>query len=125
MAPFVSCARPLPSCPTIRYVKQLWIDTTFLVTIESEPSGADVAVKGYLAHDAEWVPIGRTPLENVRVPYAHVRVRVTKPGFTPIEASLSSLKVKYTLDPEGATPPGMVRAQAGHSERRRHGPGDR
>ncbi len=100
----------LPDDP---YVKQLWIDTTFLVTFESEPSGADVAVKGYLAHDADWVPLGRTPLESVRVPYAHVRVRVTKPGFTPIEASLSSFKVKYTLDPEGAAPAGMVRAQAG------------
>jgi len=100
----------LPDDP---FVKQLWFDTTFVVSIDSEPSGADVAVKGYMAHDAEWVPIGRTPLENVRVPYAHVRVRVTKPGFTPIDASLGSLKFKYTLDPEGAMPPGMVRAQAG------------
>ena len=100
----------LPDDP---YVKQLWVDTTFLVTFESEPSGAEVSVKGYLAHDAEWIPIGRTPLENVRVPYAHVRTRLTKPGFTPLEASLSSFKVKYTLDPEGTTPSGMVRAQAG------------
>ena len=100
----------LPDDP---YLKQLWIDTTFVVTFESEPSGAEVSVKGYLAHDAEWIPLGRTPLENVRVPYAHVRTRLTKPGFTPLEASLSSFKVKYTLDPEGATPSGMVRAQAG------------
>ena len=100
----------LPDDP---YLKQLWIDTTFVVTFESEPSGAEVSVKGYLAHDAEWIPLGRTPLENVRVPYAHVRTRLTKPGFTPLEASLSSFKVKYTLDPEGATPAGMVRAQAG------------
>lgn len=100
----------LPDDP---YVKQLWLDTTFLVTLQSEPSGADVAVKGYLAHDAEWVPIGRTPLEGVRVPYAHVRVRLTKPGFTPIDASLGSLTFKYTLDPDGGIPPGMVRAQAG------------
>jgi eukaryotic-like serine/threonine-protein kinase len=99
----------LPDDP---YVKQLWIDTTFVVTLESEPSGADVAVKGYMT-DAEWVPIGRTPLENVRVPYAHVRLRLTKPGFTPIDASLASFKAKYTLDPDGATPAGMVRAQAG------------
>ncbi len=100
----------LPDDP---YVRQLWLDTTFLVTIESEPLGADVAVKGYLANDAEWVPIGQTPLDHVRVPYAHVRVRLTKPGFTPIEASLGSLRFKYTLDPEGAAPPGMVRAHAG------------
>jgi dienelactone hydrolase len=100
----------LPDDP---YAKQLWLDTTFLVTIESEPSGAEVAVKGYLADDAEWVPIGQTPLEHVRVPYAHVRVRLTKPGFTPIEASLGSFRFKYTLDPDGAAPPGMVRAHAG------------
>jgi len=100
----------LPDDP---YVKQLWIDTTFIVTVESEPSGADVAVKGYLAKDAEWVQLGRTPLENVRVPYAHVRVRLTKPGYTPIDASLGSFNFKYTLDLESATPPGMVRASAG------------
>ena len=112
----------LPDDP---YVKQLWVDTTFLVTFESEPSGAEVSVKGYLAHDAEWIPIGRTPLENVRVPYAHVRTRLTKPGFTPLEASLSSFKVEYTLDPEGHD---AIRhgARAGRSgQRRRHDPAGR
>jgi dienelactone hydrolase len=48
----------------------------------------------------------------VRVPYTHVRVRVTKSGFAPIEASLGGLRFKYTLDPEGTAPPGMLRAQA-------------
>jgi pimeloyl-ACP methyl ester carboxylesterase len=105
--------RAIALMPDDPYVKQLWVDSTFVVTIESDPPGADVAVKGYLAKDADWVPIGRTPLENVRVPYAHVRVKLTKPGYTPIDASLGSLRFRYTLDPEGATPPGMVRAQTG------------
>jgi len=105
--------RAIAVLPDDPYVKQLWVDTSFLVTIESDPPGAEVSVKGYLADQADWVPLGRTPLENVHVPYAHVRVRLTKPGYTPIDASLGSLKFKYTLDPEHATPAGMVRAQAG------------
>jgi eukaryotic-like serine/threonine-protein kinase len=102
--------KALDVLPDDPYLKQLWIDSTFLVTIESEPSGADVAIKGYLAKDADWVPIGRTPLANVRVPYAHVRLNITKPGYTPIDASLGSFSFKYTLDPVGTMPAGMVRA---------------
>ena len=97
--------------PDDSYLKQRWTDITFLVSVDSDPSGADVAVKGYIAKDAEWIPIGRTPLEGVRVPYAHVRVKITKPGFTPIEASLGNLTFKYKLDAVDATPPGMVRPQ--------------
>ena len=99
----------LPDDP---FLKQRWTDITFLVNLDTDPSGADVAVRGYLAHDKEWIPIGRTPLAGVRVPYAHVRVRITKPGFTPVDASLGNLDIKYKLDAVEATPPGMVRAQA-------------
>jgi serine/threonine protein kinase len=39
----------LPDDP---YLQQLWLNVTFVATLESEPSGADVAVKGYMAKDA-------------------------------------------------------------------------
>ena len=57
-------------------VKQVWLNMTFPVTISSNPVGAEVAVKGYSAVKADWIPIGRTPLEQVRVPFGAARLRV-------------------------------------------------
>src|SRR5471030_3299645 len=98
----------LPDDPQL---KQQWFNITFLTTIESTPAGADVAVKGYEATGASWIPLGRTPLENVRVPFGQVRVRVLKDGFAPIEATQAGLRFNYTLGPPASIPPGMVRVQ--------------
>jgi eukaryotic-like serine/threonine-protein kinase len=96
----------LPDDPRL---KQLWLDITFVASIESKPPGAAVAMKGYLSPDASWIPIGRTPLENVRVPFGALRASVTSDGFAPVETSGGGGRFRYTLDPPAAVPPGMVR----------------
>jgi predicted Ser/Thr protein kinase len=100
----------LPDDPPL---KQLWSNVTFLATFKSTPPGADVAVKPYLADDDHWISIGRTPLDNVRVPFAQVRVRVKKEGFAPFDGAMGSFNVNYVLDSMAAVPPGMVRVPAG------------
>ncbi|HYT68280.1 MAG TPA: protein kinase [Vicinamibacterales bacterium] len=101
----------LPDDPLL---KQIWVDITFLTSITSDPPGADVAIKGYLADDAKpWIPLGRTPLEKVRTPFQTIRVRVTKEGFAPLEALGSAFGLKYALDPPGRAPVGMLRALGG------------
>jgi len=81
-------------------IKQVWLNMTFPVdSIDSNPPGADIWVKGYLATNAEWIPIGRTPITQVRVPFGAVRLKVSKDGYAPLEGTLNSLTVKYTLDP--------------------------
>ncbi len=100
----------LPDDP---HLKQLWLNVTFVGTLESTPPGADVAVRTYLANDANWIPLGRTPLDGVRVPFGQVRVRVTKEGFAPFDGTLSGFKVNYVLDPPASIPTGMVRVPAG------------
>ena len=99
----------LPDDPQL---KQLLFNITFLTTIDSVPTGADVSVRGYVANDREWIPLGRTPLENTRVPFGQVRLRIAKDGFAPIETTLGGLKYTYTLDPPASIPAGMVRVQA-------------
>ena len=94
--------------PDDQQLKQIWIDITFAATFETDPPGADVALKGYLADAADWIPMGRTPLVDVRVPVGPLRVRVTKEGMAPIE-SQGSVFFKYTLDPPASVIPGMVR----------------
>jgi eukaryotic-like serine/threonine-protein kinase len=97
-------------------LKQLWVNITYLASIDSTPTGADVAVKTYLAGDDAWTSLGRTPLANIRVPFPQTRVRVTKEGFAPFDGTLTSFKPNYILDPPAAIPAGMVRVPAGSSD---------
>ena len=69
------------------HLKQVWLNMTFPVnSIESNPSGADVWVKGYLAKNPEWIPIGLTPIAQVRLPFGPVRLKVSKGGYAPWRA---------------------------------------
>jgi eukaryotic-like serine/threonine-protein kinase len=96
----------LPDDPQL---KQLWVHLTFLGRIDTVPQGADVEIKGYLADEAgPWIPLGQTPLNNVRLPMGQLRVRISKAGFAPIEAG-TGFFFTYTLDRPDAVPPGMVR----------------
>ncbi len=90
----------VPLLPDDLQIKQVWLNMTFPVnTIDSDPPGADVWVKGYLATSADWIPIGRTPIKQVRVPFGAVRLKVSKDGYAPFEGTLNGQTVKYTLDP--------------------------
>lgn len=62
--------------------------TTDLVTIATEPPGAEVAFKAYDDTSGEWIPLGMTPLNSVRAPLGQLRWRITKEGFEPLEARL-------------------------------------
>ena len=86
-------------------------------SFESEPSGAEVFVKGYLNMDRPWIPLGWTPLGDV--PIAHpARVRVEMAGYLPLEtaAGIEPNKLHYVLHREGESPASMVRVPAGTAE---------
>jgi eukaryotic-like serine/threonine-protein kinase len=95
--------------------KQLWLDVTKPATIRTEPSGADVAIKDYLRPEASWYSLGRTPLENIRVPFGAVRVRVSAEGFDDLEVSAGAFTrgVTYRLEKAGTAAQGMRRVPAG------------
>ena len=83
-------------------------------------------MKSYRAPDEEWKGLGRTPLENLALPYDMVRLRFTKEGFEPVEVAFGhgpqSRSVLYTLDPKGTVPAGMVRVAGGPFAFRKHPP---
>ena len=107
----------VPLLPDDLQIKQVWVNMTFVVNaIDSDPPGADVWVKGYLATNADWVPIGRTPLKQVRAPFSAVRVRVSKEGYASFEGTLNGQDLKYTLDSVSSVPEGMVRVPASAAE---------
>ncbi|MGI8785865.1 MAG: protein kinase domain-containing protein [Acidobacteriota bacterium] len=62
--------------------------TTDIVTIATDPPGAEVAFKAYEDVDGEWLSLGTSPLEEVRAPLGQLRWRITKDGFEPLEARL-------------------------------------
>jgi hypothetical protein len=98
----------VPVLPSDSSVKEAWLNMTIPVTIDSDPPGADVSVKGYLAVNAEWIPIGTTPIPQVRVPHGLVSIKVSKVGYASFEGTLNDFNVKYMLDPIASVPKGMV-----------------
>ena len=93
-------------------LQQLWLDVSIPSFVVTQPAGADVAFARYGTRTSQWYPLGQTPLDGVRMPRGQVRVRITKNGFQPIEASRSPPGEPYRLDP-------LRGDSAGHGARRR------
>ncbi|MCI0435905.1 MAG: protein kinase, partial [Gemmatimonadetes bacterium] len=82
------------------------------LTVQTEPAGADVYLKGYGEPDAEWVHLGRSPLETHGTLGAF-RWRLTKAGYETFEGTGMAPNpigdIRFALTPDGSTPRGMVR----------------
>jgi eukaryotic-like serine/threonine-protein kinase len=100
--------RALPE--EVRRLRRPWIP----VSLTSEPSGAEVVFKDYLAVDGEWQSFGRTPTAPTKLPVGYYRWRISKEGFQTIEsASQTRPLLSFRLDSPAAIPPGMVRVAGG------------
>jgi dienelactone hydrolase/predicted Ser/Thr protein kinase len=62
--------------------------STDVVSIATDPAGAEVMFKAYSDVEGEWIPLGTTPLKAVRAPLGILRWKVAKAGFEPLEARL-------------------------------------
>lgn len=91
-------------------LKQLILDLTIPASITSQPAGAAVEVGPYDASERDWIALGSTPLEQLRLPLTMLRFRLSKPGFTPLDVAPGILPVaeSFQLQAEGAGPDGMV-----------------
>ena len=88
----------------------LWPQIAVRTSIHTEPPGAEVFFKEYSTRQSDWKPLGRTPVESVRLPRGVLRWRIEKEGFESIERSGSGFNgtIRLTLS-EGSLPPNMVR----------------
>jgi len=82
------------------------------MSIRSTPPDAEVSVKGYREVDADWEPLGRTPIDT-RLPRGYYRMRITKPGYVTYEAARAYGDMNVALLSEGTLPPGMVPVAGG------------
>ncbi len=71
----------LPNDPTL---EKFWTVATGEVSIASVPSEADVSFRAYRGNPNAWQPLGKTPLNKVRVPRTDYVFRTVKPGFAPV-----------------------------------------
>jgi hypothetical protein len=114
---FLLARQSLVSVPDDPHLRQLWLNVSTPAVITTEPAGADVAFAAYRAPTA-WFYLGRTPLKDVRVPRAIIRLRVSKDGFQPIEGSGSPGAFnRYRLIREQPAA-GMVRVVSGRDDDR-------
>jgi len=116
--------RVVPGDPVLA---KLWAETSVEISVETVPPGADVQVKEYNAGEGDWRHLGRSPLENVRLPRpvhaagsASLRFKAAKKG-SPVEGYALAWSLtpsvrgalKLVLDEVSALPTGMVRVSGG------------
>lgn len=95
--------------PRDRRLEHLESRLSRTVAIDSDPPGAEVHVRGYQS-TADWLSVGRTPIEKAMIPAGFVRFRLQKAGFQRLEAAFTTGPVRFafTLTGTDRTPDGMV-----------------
>ncbi|KAA9134099.1 SUMF1/EgtB/PvdO family nonheme iron enzyme [Marinihelvus fidelis] len=97
----------LPGDPLL---EQLWLDLTLPVTLVSKPEGATVEVLDYDGEPDSWVPLGETPLVDVRLPLVQMRFHLALDGYQALETAPSVLPAAepFRLHRPGEAPEDMV-----------------
>jgi eukaryotic-like serine/threonine-protein kinase len=86
---------------------------TRLVSVTSSPPGAQVAIRDYNAPDSAWVPLGATPLTDIRIPNGYFRWKVAKTGFGEfVSAPITADTLNFPLGRAVHAPSGMVPVEA-------------
>lgn len=89
----------------------LWPKASLTASVHTEPEGAAIAIKNWRATESEWIPLGKSPLVNVRVPRGPLRWQISKSGYLTVE-SLHTIpeqgEFRVSLDAESAEYQGMV-----------------
>jgi hypothetical protein len=109
--------RYAPNDPAL---KRAEAEVSWKTSILTTPPGADVHFRDYGGLQESWEYLGKTPLEDIRLPHGHYRLRFTKDGYEPVEATNETGHIEVLLDPIGSLPPGMVHVPAGAVEALRH-----
>jgi eukaryotic-like serine/threonine-protein kinase len=95
-------------------------EATWFASFKSVPSGADYSYKLYSDSSENWISLGTTPMEGLRVPRGVFRLKIVKEGFNRIDiladtrnVSHDTIKSVTKLDTIGILPTDMVRVPGG------------
>jgi eukaryotic-like serine/threonine-protein kinase len=78
-------SRYIPDDPALPH---LWPDVSQILSVRSQPAGAEVSWKRYAELKAPWQTLGRTPIDKIRLPAGALRIHVSFPGYEAIEAAV-------------------------------------
>ncbi|MCA9130124.1 MAG: protein kinase [Planctomycetales bacterium] len=85
------------------------------VKLDSVPHSAVVSIRDVNDAEDDWLDIGRTPIQDPRVPKYEVRWRISLEGYAPREfnARAADMQQAIQLLPSAEVPKGMVYIQGG------------
>jgi formylglycine-generating enzyme required for sulfatase activity/dienelactone hydrolase/predicted Ser/Thr protein kinase len=95
------------------------------ISVKTDPPGAAVYIRKLAStSDQDWLPLGITPIEKIRLPAGYLRWRIEKEGYETVWAAATTFQrdvrrptgrapndLFRVLDRTGKIPPGMVRVQ--------------
>jgi cephalosporin-C deacetylase-like acetyl esterase len=103
--------RYAPNDPAVAKIKA---ETLWPEPVRSNPPSADVYARDYTDAQGEWYYLGKTPLDQNRLPHGFYAFRVSKGGYETVLATNGGGRLSHiVLDPVGALPAEMVRVPAG------------
>ena len=112
--------RYAPNDPAVVKIKA---ETLWPEPVSSNPSSADVYARDYADSQGEWYYLGKTPLDQNRLPHGFYAFRFSKDGYEAVFATNGRGRLSHiVLDPVGALPAQMVRVPAGEVDPTGHDP---
>ena len=105
-------------------IKNLWLRATGEVSIQTEPTGAEVDYRPYNGDPNAWTRLGRTPLLKIRLPQEPYIFRLTREGYAPefyirkppgmgLVGDVNKFDIAVTLQASSSVPPEMVPVKDG------------
>ena len=100
---------------------RLWTSISVGLSIETDPSVTDVFWKLYDKPESQWTYLGKTPLQNIRIPMNFLRIKIEKKGYDSVLIAgplgnwsyMWSDLIKIKLDSSILLPDNMVRIPPG------------
>ena len=87
------------------------------ISVETTPPGAQVFIRDYRDLNPNWEPVGKSPLNEMKMSQGFKRWKITLPGYEVAEGALpagpKTVELKVELDKIGTIPPDMVRIKGG------------
>ena len=80
---------------------ELWPRLSYITDLLSDPPGATVFRRAYEAPESDWVVLGQTPLEDIRIPFGLSRLKLELDGRLPLLRTVGGA-ILNELGPEAA-----------------------
>jgi eukaryotic-like serine/threonine-protein kinase len=106
-AAFASTAQAQARLGDINELQEIWPRLSWTTTIDSEPRGAKVFLRPYASEESDWKEFGRTPLENIRIPFGLLRLKLELDGYLPLYRTLGGGLASKQLPPRGNSVDGL------------------